>query len=157
MKTPCIEWTGATAGNGYGVKGVNGKMVYVHRLAAAEKFGEIPKGMVVAHKCDNPRCYNPDHLFVCTQAENLQDMKAKGRSAKGEKHRSKKHPELVLKGEGVGTHKLTEKEVLEIRAAYVKAPAGKQSPTSLASIARQYGIAFQTVHKIIWRKTWKHL
>lgn len=157
MKTPCIEWTGAIAGNGYGVRFFNGKMGYVHRLAAIERFGEIPKGMVVAHDCDNPKCHNPDHLVICTQAENLADMKAKGRSAKGDKHRSKTHPELVLKGEGVGTHKLTEKEVKEIRDSYVLSAAGKESPTSLASLAKRYGVAFQTIHKIIRRKTWKHL
>jgi len=157
METPCIEWTGPTAGNGYGVKSINGKLHYVHRLAAAEKFGGIPDGMVVAHRCDNPKCHNPDHLLICTQAENLADMKRKGRSASGLRHRSKKHPELVLKGEQIGTHKLTEAEVLEIRQNYIKASAGKQSETSLAGLAKKYRVSFQTIHKVIERKTWKHL
>jgi hypothetical protein len=157
METQCLEWQGATAGNGYGVKCVQGKMTYVHRLSAIEKYGEIPAGMVVAHKCDNPKCYNPDHLVICTQAQNLADMRSKGRSAKGEKHRTQTHPELVLKGEGVGTHKLTEREVLEIRGLYEFSMAGKKSDFSLASLAGKYGVAFQTIHKIIRRKTWKHL
>ena len=157
METPCIEWDGPTAGNGYGVKSINGKLFYVHRLAAAKAFGEIPEKMVVAHKCDNPKCHNPDHLVICTQAENLADMKAKGRSATGDKHRTRTHPELILKGEKVGTHKLTEKEVKEIRQLYVLSAAGKKSDTSLASLSKQYSVSFQTIHKVVRRVTWKHL
>lgn len=157
METSCIEWDGPTAGNGYGVKSINGKLQYVHRIAATERFGEIPKGMVFAHKCDNPKCHNPDHLFICTQAENLADMKRKGRSCKGEKHRSKTHPELILKGEQLWSHKLTEKEVLQIRDKYVLSVAGKKSNTSLSSLAKQYKVGFQTIHKIVTRKTWKHI
>lgn len=157
MQSECIVWTKAKAGKGYGVKMVDGRMQYVHRIAAEKAFGPIPDGMVVAHKCDNPACHNPDHLFVCTQKENLADMKAKGRSAKGDKHRSKTHPELVLKGSLVGGSKLSESDVLMIRSEYKKCGPGKRQPTSLTAIAEKYGIAFQTVSKIVNRKTWSHV
>lgn len=147
----CIIWTKAKAGNGYGVTSKNGKQVYVHRLCYEEKFGKIPNGLVIAHKCDNPACYNIEHLFACTQQENMADMKKKGRSAKGDKHRSKKHPELVLKGEKIKTSKLTESEVLKIRDMYIP------RKVSLSMIAKEFGIAFQTVSKIVNRKTWNHI
>lgn len=157
METPCIEWSGPFAGNGYGVKSIKGKLQYVHRIAAQNHFGSIPPKMVVAHKCDNPRCHNPEHLFICTQAENLADMKAKGRSCKGDKHKTRTHPELTLKGEQLWSHKLTEKEVLEIREKYVLSVAGKKSSTSLSALAEQYKVGFQAIHKIVTRKTWKHI
>lgn len=153
----CIVWTGAKAGRGYGVKLHNGRMEYVHRIAAEATFGPIPKGMVVMHKCDNPACHNPNHLEVGTQSQNMADMRAKGRSAAGNRHWSKTNPGQVLRGERVGTSKLTKEIVLAIRAAYIKSPAGKTSDTSLTAIARKFGIAFQTASKIVNRKTWSHV
>ena len=147
----CIIWNGAKAGKGYGVRCINNKMTYVHRIAAEERFGKIPKGMVVAHKCDTPACYNPDHLFICTQKENLEDMRRKGRSAIGDKHRTKKHPELILKGSQIGNSKLKEEIVKQIREMYIP------RKMSLTMVAKEFGIAFQTVSKIVNRKSWKHV
>lgn len=157
LNDECILWDKAKAGNGYGVTSVNRKNVYVHRLAYEKAYGEIPKGLVIAHKCDTPNCYKVNHLFACTQKENLEDMKAKKRSASGDKHRSKKHPELVLTGEKVGTSKLTDEIVLSIRSMYSKGKAGVKSENSLSGIASKFGIAFQTVSKIVRRTTWKHI
>lgn len=153
----CVLWPGAKSGNGYGVRSINGRNVYAHREAYENAYGSIPPKFVVAHKCDIPACVNPDHLFACTQRENLNDMKTKGRSAVGDKHRSKKHPELVLRGQAVGGSKLDETQVREIRAIYVKGHAGNPSPFSLAALARKYGVSFQQIHKIVRRKAWTHL
>ena len=153
----CILWEGAKAGNGYSVKSKDGKNTYVHRIAAEQKYGAIPSGMVVAHKCDVPNCYNPEHLFICTQAENLADMRLKGRAASGSKHRSKKHPELVLRGEEIGNSKLKPEQIAAIRAEYSPGTAGKKSENSLTGLAKKYGIAFQTVSKIVRGTAWKHL
>ena len=147
----CIIWKGAKLPRGYGVTSKDGKNALAHRVAAEKYFGEIPKGMVVAHKCDNPSCYNPEHLFICTQAENMQDMKNKGRSATGEKHRSKKHPELVLKGEKIGNSKLTEEQIKQIRERYIP------RKVSLTMLANEFHVAFQTVSKIVNNKSWKHI
>lgn len=153
----CQIWTGAKSGNGYGVQSIAGKNYYVHRLVAARTHGEIAPGLVVAHKCDTPSCINPDHLMVCTQRENLDDMRRKGRAAAGETHRTRTHPELVLRGEQIGTAKLTSDDVIEIRSIYKKSLAGRSSETSLTAVAKRYGVSFQTVHKIIQRKSWTHL
>ena len=64
---------------GYGNFKVNGKTKRAHRVAWEEFNGPIPEGMNVCHTCDNPSCVNPEHLFLGTQYDNLQDMKQKGR------------------------------------------------------------------------------
>lgn len=83
---PCWEWTGATFYKGYGnVRHWNGerwtnKSAHIVMYEAA--FGPVPEGLYVCHRCDNPPCCRPSHLFVGTQAENLQDMARKGRGRK---------------------------------------------------------------------------
>lgn len=67
----CLIWNGARSKAGYGQKRVNGKLEYTHRLAAERRFGPIPEGMQVDHLCRNRACYNPAHLEIVTQQENV--------------------------------------------------------------------------------------
>lgn len=75
----CIEWTGSKNPDGYGNFWAFGKVCGAHRVAYVLAFGEIPDGLHILHRCDNPSCVNPAHLFTGTHAENMQDMYAKGR------------------------------------------------------------------------------
>jgi hypothetical protein len=78
----CREWTGALSGpkhHQYGTRSINGKMVKVHRYEWEQHYGPIPEGMKVLHRCDNPKCYRLDHLFLGTQADNVRDMLDKRR------------------------------------------------------------------------------
>jgi len=81
----CWEWVGAARGArgdlvGYGSIGVRGKCVLPHRLVWSWFNGEIPEDMCILHRCDNPVCVNPDHLFIGTRVDNAQDAISKGRN-----------------------------------------------------------------------------
>jgi hypothetical protein len=75
----CMEWLGTRAFYGYGKTMFRGKTTTAHRKVWTLTYGEIPEGMCVLHKCDNPPCCNPDHLFLGTHADNARDREAKGR------------------------------------------------------------------------------
>lgn len=78
----CIEWTGYRDPKGYGRYKTQGGEIIAHRVAYAMHYGGIPEGMHVLHRCDNRACCNPQHLFVGTAQDNMDDMKAKGRGAR---------------------------------------------------------------------------
>lgn len=77
----CIEYTGIKFPSGYGRVQFKKKTWYAHRLSYTLYKGEITKGLHVCHKCDNPCCINPEHLFLGTVKDNMQDRDAKGRGA----------------------------------------------------------------------------
>ena len=78
----CLRWTGRIQPNGYGQFRLNGKTQYSHRASYILFNGELNKGDVVLHSCDNRWCVNPAHLTKGTQADNLIDMAVKGRGAR---------------------------------------------------------------------------
>lgn len=84
----CWPWLGGCKPNGYGTLSIAGKGYSTHRIAYEVAVGLIPDGLFVCHRCDNPPCCNPAHLFLGTPSDNTRDMHAKGRlpSRKGERH-----------------------------------------------------------------------
>lgn len=81
----CREWQGCSLPKGYGKVRVRGRDFLAHRMAFFIATGTDPGNLCVLHRCDNPRCCNPEHLFLGTVAENNADMKRKGRQARGER------------------------------------------------------------------------
>jgi hypothetical protein len=107
----CWEWLGTKNPGGYGCFKVNYKMRKAHRVAYELGHGSIPADLCVLHRCDNPGCVRPDHLFLGTRSENMQDMQKKGRgrggdgsnAPSGDDHWSRRRPELVARGDRHGS------------------------------------------------------
>jgi len=129
----CLVWGKYTAKNGYGQLGIHSKAMQAHRLAWTLANGPIPPGLKVLHRCDNPPCCNPDHLFLGTQADNVADMVAKNRNVYGERQNSSK---------------LTSDQVITIRARYA------QGGTTHKSLAIKYGVNPTTIGCVVRGQTW---
>ena len=163
----CWNWTGPKVGRtNYGKLSWHGKDYRAHRLAWELTNGPIPEGLCVLHKCDNPSCVRPDHLWLGTFDDNNKDMARKGRSAlgkrnghsthpdsypKGDAHYSRQQPERVLRGEKHSRAVFTEDQVREIRNTY------SSGNTSAAKLAKHYGVSVYAVYAVIRRWNWKHV
>lgn len=146
----CWNWTGAIA-NKYGYMLCEGKIRRATHVSLKLVGIEVPRGMCACHKCDNPSCVNPEHLFVGTYSENMNDAKAKGRLGQQrypDKYKSGTPP--VMKGEENPSSKLTKDQVLEIREKY--SVGAKQIP-----LAQEYGVTQALVSLIIRRKLWSDI
>lgn len=133
----CWIWTGYVNPDGYGQIGIRGQKVSsTHRVAYALTYGLIPEGMKVLHRCDNPPCCNPEHLFLGTQADNVADMINKGRH--------KAHA-----GEKAPAAKLSATEVEAIR----QDPASRPG-VSKVELARRYNVRVQVIYNILKGKTY---
>lgn len=134
----CWEWQGVLTNRGYGqtTKIIAGeKFVGAHRIAYRLYYGISPKNLCVLHECDNPKCVNPNHLFLGTKAENSADMVRKGRANKGE---------------NVHGSKLTGEKVMEIRRRLRNGERG-------SSLSREFRVGSSAMFKIHHNQSWKHI
>jgi hypothetical protein len=133
-ETGCWDWI-ASKCKGYGQIMVGKKMQRAHRVSFEIFCGPIPDQLHVCHRCDNRICINPDHLFLGTNADNTADKVTKGRQ-----HR--------LRGTAHGMAKLTEADVLAIRA---------ENSATAPDLASKYGVSPEAISAIRHRRNWKHI
>lgn len=135
----CWPWTKSINIWGYGDAEYLGKRMNASRAAYIDTHGSIAKGLVVCHRCDNPACCNPAHLFAATQAENLADCRRKGRQhyRRGESHHR-------------ATAKMTEEKVIEARRLYA-------SGTTQTEIARRWGLHSSVISRAVRGESWGHV
>jgi hypothetical protein len=134
----CWEWQACYTGIGYGQFGYKGKNILSHRFSYLLNKGPIENGLHVLHKCDNPKCVNPSHLFLGTAQDNMIDMNNKGRGNQP-------------KGEKQHFAKLTEKQVIEIRQKYAT------NNYTHRQLGKEYNVSNVVVCNIINRIIWKHI
>lgn len=135
----CWEWKGKKDKDGYGRLRVGGRItIRTNRAAWIVANGEIPNGKMICHKCDNPCCINPDHLYVGTAKDNATDRRNRGRSNNE-------------RGSLRWNSKLTEEQVRQISIDYVP---GKDSQTE---VAKKYGVSQATISHILRGANWKHV
>ncbi len=128
----CWEWTGGFHSNGYGAVTFDYRQYLTHRVAYRLVHGDIAEGLYVCHRCNNPRCCNPHHLYAGTAAENSRQMVEDGRAYRGEHQ---------------WAAKLTADDVRAIRA----------SSERHRVLAKRYGVAHTTIGAIRRRKRWRHV
>lgn len=133
----CWPWLACTNAKGYGWFGAGDGPRLAHRVAWEIENGPIPDGLFVLHRCDNPPCVNAAHLFLGTNVDNMDDMKAKGRAPKNA-------------GVKNGRAKLVEADVLVIRH---RIAAGEM----LRAIATDYGVSEGVVNHIKDGRSWAHV
>lgn len=135
----CWNWQGRKDTHGYGLLSLSKYEVFLaHRIAFKICNNKDPIGFVVAHKCDNPTCCNPNHLFMATDAENMHDRTSKGRTARqyGTTH---------------GRHTLCDAEILAIRKAY------ETGGETYMSLSKKFPTSASNIGRIVVRKAWPHI
>ena len=145
----CWEWTGARLlrpGANYGRFWTGEREVKAHRFSYELFIGPIPEGLFVCHRCDNPPCVNPAHLWVGTHDDNMADKKAKGRNCYGPANGSRTHPERRPRGEGSPVAVLSDAAALAFFEAYCSGDGGQ------AKLAQSFGISRGTASNILLGK-----
>lgn len=169
----CWPFIGCRNEQGYGKIRINGRSMRAHRVAWELSYGKLESDLFVCHKCDNPPCCNPSHLFIGTPQDNASDMVKKGRHLinpkhlpfgdahwsrrypekvkRGMAHPLKKNPLLAAHGESAGLTKMTNESVIESRREFELGVA------TISHLAKKHRITYTAMYNIIHRKTWRYI
>jgi HNH endonuclease len=154
----CWEWQGSVTNAGYGKIRSGNKHLATHRLSYELFKGEIPEGKLVCHSCDNKLCVNPDHLWLGSQKENIQDAKKKGILPKqfGRKHSEETLKKLKFRkrpdkrGEKHHLRKLKNDDVFKIRELL-------EQGLTQTEISKIYEVSSSVISNIKRKKSWSHI
>jgi hypothetical protein len=146
QETGCWEWSLSLDSKGYGRMQVNGKRWIASRLSYELHVGEIPDGLLVCHECDNPKCVNPECLFLGTQTENMRDMVAKGRKS-------------LKYGEDACNAKLSASQVKLIKQFLKRYPIikGPKAGNVIGFLSDWFSIGRRTIQDIFHERHWNHV
>ncbi len=165
VENGCWEWQGTRLPKGYGQRYKLLGEGLAHRIAYRIVKGDIPDGGLVLHRCDNPPCVNPDHLFLGNHSDNRWDAVAKGRvlrgdahplrrdpslAGRGERHKSRTNPAHIQRGEENGSSKLNEQQVRSARVMWL-------GGYSLIRLCLLFGVKGNAMRCLLNRKTWAHV
>lgn len=139
LGTHCWLWTASLSTHGYGQVGVGPLIRRCHRVAWELINGPLPNAIRLCHRCDVRRCVRPDHMFLGTQADNLTDMRAKGRW--------KATPRFGV--DNPRAH-FTDDEIVTIRRRFAQGE-------TCSHISRHFSVYPSTISSIVKRHTWKHI
>lgn len=170
----CWLWNRGRTSSRYGSTTYEGARWLAHRLSYMYHVGRIPDGLHVLHRCDNPPCINPDHLFLGTHTDNMRDSNAKERNgsrtrpeklsrgdahysrtrpeklARGATHGSQTCPEKLMRGEKASWSKLTEDKVRQMRQLHT-------GGVTSAEIGRMFGVSQVAAYAAVTGKNWAHV
>lgn len=157
-KGECWEWNRYVGERGYALLSYQGKMHNAHRLSYQIFKGNIPENLFVCHTCDNRKCINPDHLWLGTRRENIQDASKKGRLPGGPGH--KPSPDVIEKllksrkpfpnGEQHPTSKLKKEDIIHIRKLL-------DEGIKQTDIAKKFNVCSGVISQIKHKRTWSHV
>lgn len=134
----CWNWIGDKYDSGYGRLALEkGKQVRAHRFLYEQVHGKIPDGMCALHRCDNRACVNPEHIFIGTKKDNMQDCLTK-----------KRHKYIAHHGEDNGNSKLSKADIIKIRELWAKGGIYQ------SKLAKEFGVSQTVISKVVNYKTW---
>jgi hypothetical protein len=177
----CWPWMAARFDNNYGAFWRDGRQQRASRVAWELEHGPIPPGMLVCHRCDNPPCVRPDHLFLGTDTDNKRDMAEKGRAAQGDANGARLRPERLARGDRNGarlhpetrargdrnwahlhpeltsfhgeTHPKAKLTADKVRAIRERYDAGE----TCSALGREFGTTEEAIRMAVRRITWRHV
>ena len=140
-KNECWNWLASKKDRGYGRFVIGAVQEAAHRVSWVIHYGQIPNDLCICHRCDNPSCVNPSHLFLGTHADNMLDMKLKDRA-------------IGHIGEDNNKSTLLETEIIELRKIY-DFYVNKYGLTK--KLSHVYNVPYGTMQKVVRRYTWNHI